>query len=188
LRPAQVRAILAALASKSNVQVWVRVRDVALVWLLYKTGLRIAEALALKPADIDWTDEPKVSVFVAHGKGDKARKVSLAIGALPAIKGWLNIRERRGFHVEQPIFCSGTGARLDTSHVRRMFRRLRKDSKLNVWVHAHGMRHTYAVEAARKKVAPEMLRRQLGHDDLGTTTRYLQSISADEVMDALWDL
>ena len=185
LQPGQFQALVKTAAVGRG---WYSVRDIALLWLLYRSGMRISEALAVSPQEIDWTDDPKVSLFIAHGKGDKSRQVSLGAGALPAIKAWQAERTRLGFTDDQPLVCTAQGKRMNPSHARRLLRRLGKAAGLGIRTHPHGLRHTYAAEAARKKARPELLQRQLGHSNLGTTTKYLATISASEVVDELWDL
>ena len=62
------------------------VRNRALIGLLYRCGLRIGEAVALKPADIDHATG---TVRVLRGKGSKARTVGIDAGALALIDQWL---------------------------------------------------------------------------------------------------
>ncbi len=49
----------------------------------------------------------------------------------------------------------------------------------------HQLRHAHAVELAREGVAVNIIQRQLGHTDLGTTSTYLQSIDPSEIIDAV---
>ncbi|MCP4248766.1 MAG: tyrosine-type recombinase/integrase [bacterium] len=68
-------------------------RNRALVAVLWRGGLRIAEALALRPKELD----PVLgSVRVLHGKGDKARTVGLDPQAFALVDRWLDVRPRLG--------------------------------------------------------------------------------------------
>jgi site-specific recombinase XerD len=49
----------------------------------------------------------------------------------------------------------------------------------------HQLRHAHAVELAREGVAVNIIQRQLGHTDLGITSRYLQGIDPSEIIDAV---
>ena len=64
-------------------------RDAALIWVLYGAALRISEALALKPRDVDID---KRQVRVACGKGDKPRRVGLHPGAVPYLEHWIQVQ------------------------------------------------------------------------------------------------
>lgn len=157
---------------------WTDKRNHALIMFLYATGLRIAEALAVQPFDLDLE---RGAVFVRHGKGDKARKVAIRRFALPTLQDWL---VTRNLSAQAPVFCTKVGKPVNDRDIRRMFTRLGQEAGIERHVHAHAMRHSFAVNAAREKVAPALIQRQLGHSNLGTTTRYLSTISADEVIDA----
>jgi integrase/recombinase XerD len=76
-----------------------RRRDAALLSLLYASGLRRAEAVALELADLD---QVSGQLRVSRGKGRKPRSVSLPVSALPALQDWLEARgTERG-----PLFCA----------------------------------------------------------------------------------
>lgn len=156
-------------------------RNAALISLLLGTGLRIAEALALREHDID---VEAGTVFVGHGKGDKSRKVGIVPKYNAVITEWLKAREAAGFRWDQPVFLSRNGGKLDTSYARKLLPRLALEAGIVRRVHPHGLRHTFAAVAARGKIRPELIQRQLGHSNLGTTTKYLSTISPDEVIDA----
>ena len=81
------------------------VRNRALFVVLYRAGLRISEALALLPKDVDYDAN---SIRVLHGKGDRARTVGIELGALNIIADWTRIRDRRGFTDTQKLFCTMT--------------------------------------------------------------------------------
>ncbi len=66
-----------------------RRRDAALLSLLYATGLRRAEAVALELADLD---QVSGKLRVRRGKGRKSRPVSLPTSALPSLQDWLEVR------------------------------------------------------------------------------------------------
>jgi site-specific recombinase XerD len=66
------------------------IRNRALLVVLYRGGLRLGEALALAPKDLD---PARGTVRVLHGKGDRARTVGLDPGALAVVeRGWRNAR------------------------------------------------------------------------------------------------
>jgi len=65
-------------------------RNKALLMLMYKGCLRISEALALKPKDIDFENN---TVRVLHGKGDKARTVAVGAEAMALVNTWLLTRK-----------------------------------------------------------------------------------------------
>ena len=68
------------------------IRNRALITVLYRGGLRLSEALALKPKDLD---PDAGTVTVLHGKGDRRRTVGLDPGAMAIVMRWVGQRQRR---------------------------------------------------------------------------------------------
>ena len=111
LTPAEVQALLDVCSLKPHTEL----RNRAFLAVLYRTGVRCSEALALEPKDVDFFGS---SVRVLHGKGDRARTVGIDQGALDMIKEWCVERERRGFTADQSLFCTQTGKAMSGSYVR----------------------------------------------------------------------
>jgi site-specific recombinase XerD len=149
---------------------------------LYRTGLRCSEALALEPKDVDFFGS---SIRVLHGKGDRSRTVGIDQGALDMIKEWLVERERRGFTMAQPLFCTRTGKAMSDSYVRELMKRFGIDAGISKRVHAHGLRHTHAFELMMEGIPISIIQRQLGHASLATTDTYLSHIAPKHVIEAI---
>lgn len=157
-------------------------RNRALIALLYRAGLRINEALALYPKDLDL---PEGTVRVLHGKGGRARTVGLDPAAAEIIERWLEARLRLGFDGGQPVFCTHTGHALADGYVRRLFKRLAAQAGVEKRVHAHGLRHTHAAQLRAEGVDIAIISRQLGHTSISTTARYLDHLAPRAVIDAM---
>jgi site-specific recombinase XerC len=83
----------------------VRLRDDALLELLYGSGLRVAELCGLRPGDVD-LDRGSVTVW---GKGSKQRQVPMSAPAVEAVRGWLEGgRPRSPTTARHPTRCSST--------------------------------------------------------------------------------
>src|SRR4051794_18167942 len=128
LSPEEVERLLEAIRGRGPIAV----RNRALVAVLWRSGLRISEALALRPSDVD---ERQGTVNVREGKGRKSRVSVIDAKALGHVRAWLEVRRRIGLNGRQPLFCSiadgsgGQGVRqrgkpLDASYVRRLLPRL----------------------------------------------------------------
>jgi integrase len=78
-------------------------RNRALVALLWRSGLRVGEALALRPSDVN---ERNGTVNVRNGKGRKARVAVIDDKALGHVRAWLEVRSRLGIGGRAPLFCS----------------------------------------------------------------------------------
>jgi site-specific recombinase XerD len=102
---ADVEALRAACSRRAPTGI----RNRALLALLFRSGLRISEALALFPKDLDAVGG---LVRVLHGKGDKARTAPLPSDAAEAVDRWLDCRKRLKLTGRHPLFCTLNGAPL----------------------------------------------------------------------------
>lgn len=154
------------------------IRNRALITVMYRSGLRIGETLALRLADID---PAKGSIRVLHGKGNKARTVGIDDGALAVLQRWIDTRRRYGFR-NGPLFCTLQGGRVSDRYVRDMLQRCRKRAGLEKRIHPHGLRHTHAAELADEGVPVTVIRDQLGHSSVAVTDRYLKGVAPSRVI------
>lgn len=179
LTAAEVRALLRGCSPRAPTGV----RNRALIVVLYRAGLRLDEALALMPRDVD---AQRGTVNVRHGKGDKHRIVGMDPEAFAVLERWLELRRRRGIgSPRRPIFCTLAGDRLDPSYVRRLLHRLAGKAEITKRVHPHGLRHTHAAELAAEGAGMAVIRDQLGHERLSTTDRYLRHVAPQERVDRM---
>jgi site-specific recombinase XerD len=176
LRRDEVRALLDACSGP------VGRRNRALITVLYRAGLRLAEALALRLSDLDVEGG---TIRVLHGKGNKARTVGIDRGAIEELQQWLREREEWKVPPGSPIFCTRQGQPLKQAYIRAMLPRLAKKAGVERRVHAHVFRHTFAVELAREGVPVSHIQRLLGHSSLNTTSVYLASLSPEEALNAV---
>jgi site-specific recombinase XerD len=164
------------------------VRNRALIAVLWRSGLRISEALALELRDLDLEAG---TLRVRHGKGDRSRTVGVDEQTAAMLARWLDRRRTLGPGARAPVFCTLQGGRLDTSYVRRLLPRLARKAGVDRRVHAHGLRHTYAAELARERTPINVIRDALGHSTLAVTDRYLRDVAPMHVIDTIrarsWD-
>ncbi len=157
-------------------------RDRALIALLYRTGLRINEALSLYPKDLELNDG---SVRVLNGKGGKSRTVGLDPGAAVVIERWLDARAQLGLDRCHPLFCSHRGRSMSDAYVRRLLKHLAVRAGIDKRVHAHGLRHTHAAQLRAEGVDIGIISKQLGHASITTTARYLDHLAPRAVIEAM---
>lgn len=174
----EVRALLGACGSWTPTGL----RNRALIALLYRAGLRISEALALCPKDVDLRAG---TVRVLHGKGDFDRTVGLDDGACAVVGRWALERARWGAGPAKPLLCSRAGNPVSTGYVRRLMRRLARAAGIDKRVHAHGLRHTHAAQLRSEGVDVGIISKQLGHRSILTTIRYLDHINPTRVVEAV---
>jgi site-specific recombinase XerD len=164
------------------------IRNRALIGLAWRSGLRIGEVLALRPKDIDVDSG---TLVVQHGKGDKRRVVGLDAGTAALIARWLDLRRQRGVNGRAPAFCTLDGREVDQSYVRHLLPRLAGKAGIDKRVHAHALRHAYAVELEREGATVSTIRDLLGHSSAAVTDRYLRRLGAGEAVEfarqRVWD-
>jgi site-specific recombinase XerD len=157
-------------------------RNRALIALLYRSGLRVSEALALTPKDLD---AKAGTVRILHGKGDRSRVVGLDAGAWAILELWLQRRRSEGLTGRQTVFCTLDGQPLKAAYVRAVLPRLGRKAGIEKRVHAHGLRHTHAFELAGEGVPLHVIQAQLGHTSVATTDRYIRHLNPTAVIEAV---
>ena len=163
------------------------VRNRALVAVLWRCGLRLGEALALQPKDFD---PDAGTLVVQRGKLGKRRVVGVDAGTAALVGRWLEVRRKRGIN-GRTLFCSLRGRPMDQSYVRHLLPRLARKAGVERRVHAHGLRHAFAVDMVRSGAPLYVVRDALGHSSVATTQVYLSRVGAHEAVTAMrqraWD-
>jgi integrase/recombinase XerC len=179
LTPKEVQALLAACSATAPTGV----RNRALVVTLYRAGLRLDEALALLPSDVDMA--AGVIHVGGHADHGHAREAGIDAAALAIVERWLEVRASLGLGADAPLFCTLSGGRIHPAYVRQLLPRLAEKAGIDKRVHAQGLRYTHAAELAAEGMSAEVIRAQLGHESLASTDRYLRRISPQERIGAL---
>jgi integrase len=156
-------------------------RNRALLALMYRTGLRVSEALALSPKDVDLHAG---TVRVLNGKGGKTRVVGIDPGGAAVVATWAAVREALGVRAFAPLFCALPGGveAIKSGYARNMLKRIARKAGIAKRVHAHGLRHTHASQLREEGVDIGIISRQLGHASIDTTARYLDHIAPTAVI------
>src|SRR5687768_2693746 len=92
-------------------------RNCALLVLLHRGGLRLGEALDLRPAQVDWDAG---DVRVLHGKGDEARTTSVGRAGLAVLREWHEAGRKLDLPAEAPLICTLAGGKLKHQYVVTM--------------------------------------------------------------------
>ena len=163
-------------------------RNRALIVTLYRAGLRIAEALDLRPKDIDFESG---SLRILCGKGGRPRTVGIDPAGLTLLAAWLKLRMAMPVPLFAPLFCTKGGGTIATAYIRREMTQLGRKASIAKRVHAHGLRHTHAAQLRSEGIDIGIISKQLGHRSITTTARYLDHIQPMAVLDAMrgrkWD-
>ncbi len=147
-----------------EVDPWFRLRDDAIVELLYGVGLRVGELCGL---DVDDVSMQTSSVTVL-GKGGKQRRLPLGEPAADALGHWLE-SGRPHLIVEESaaVFLNHRDNRMSPRDVRRML-----DRRSPVPTHPHALRHSFATHLLDGGADLRAVQELLGHADLATTQIY----------------
>jgi site-specific recombinase XerD len=155
----------------------------AMIVVLWRSGLRISEALALAESDLD---PGRGAVLVRRGKGGKRREVGMDAWGWQQLEPWLRVREQLPVGA---LFCIVSGATRgrpwSPQGVRLQLRTIAVRAGVRRRFAPHQLRHAHAVEMAHEGVPLVVIQRQLGHVNLGITSIYLQGIDNAEIIDTV---
>lgn len=159
---------------------WVLARDAAVLSLLYGAGLRIAEALSLKPGEIPLPG--KGDSITVTGKGNKTRMVPLLPQIAQAIADYVALCP---FHLaeDEPIFRGEKGGPLSPRIVQLAMERMRGALGLPDSATPHALRHSFATHLLARGGDLRSIQELLGHASLATTQIYTQ-VDTTHLMEA----
>jgi site-specific recombinase XerD len=180
--PSRVEEIIRVMRQAGADPHGLRVR--ALIVVLWRGGLRISEALALAETDVD---PRRGSILVRHGKGDKRREAGMDDWGFEHLQHWLDHRIALPVGPLLSVIDGPKAGRRawSATSARRELRTLASRAGVRRRFAPHQLRHAHAVELAREGVPVNIIQRQLGHSDLGTTSTYLQGIDPSEIINAV---
>ncbi len=167
-------------ASEDARHAWLRLRDTALLEVLYGAGLRVAEACALDVGDVDRERYGVAMVLVRHGKGDKARQVPLTGAADRALAAYMPARAELSPR-DAAMFVNASGDRLTPRSVQRMVKRWTIASGVHARATPHALRHSFATHLLDGGVDLRAIQELLGHASLASTQIYTK-VSLDHLM------
>lgn len=143
-----------------------RRRDLAVLEILYGSGVRISELCGLDCDDLDLVQ----GTALVWGKGAKQRQVPLTAPAVEALRGWLD-RGRSALTTaltpDGALFLNLTGKRLTPRDARRIV-----DRCAAAPTHPHALRHTFATHLLDGGADLRTVQELLGHADLSSTQIY----------------
>lgn len=141
-------------------------RDRALLELLYGSGLRVSEGVALNWADLD-LEKGWVKVM---GKGSKERSVPVGAPAQQALQEYLSLRTDAT--QDSPLFINYQGSRLTARSVARILAKHLVRIASSKSLSPHGLRHSFATHLLAAGADLRTIQELLGHARLSTTQRY----------------
>jgi integrase/recombinase XerC len=156
----------------------VQARDAALFSLLYGSGLRIAEALALNVADAPLPGSDAMLRVV--GKGAKERIVPVLPVVRAAMAAWLRLHPVRA--PDAPLFVGVRRERLNAGVAQRTLRNFRRLNGLPEHATPHALRHSFATHLLAGGADLRSIQDLLGHASLSTTQRYT-SVDSERLLE-----
>jgi integrase/recombinase XerC len=147
-----------------------QMRDAAMFELLYSSGLRRAELVALN-VDDGRLDLRQGEVTVT-GKGARTRTVPVGAKACQALKRWIDARQQLAAPGERALFVGRRGKRIGASLVGARLQEWARRRGLTERVHPHMLRHSFATHVLQSSQDLRAVQELLGHASISTTQVY----------------
>lgn len=145
-------------------------RDLAMLEVLYATGLRVSELCALTPGDVNLRD----GFLIARGKGKKERLVPLGDFAVDRLNDWLEVGRPGllGARASRHLFPGRRGAALTRQAVWKNVGRYARAAGIAKQLSPHKLRHSFATHLLERGADLRVVQALLGHADISTTQIY----------------
>jgi integrase/recombinase XerD len=154
--------------SKASTSDYRTLRDLALIDLLFATGIRVGEASALDIRDFFVRE----AAFRVQGKGGRDRLAFIVDEETVRIQR-AHLEARECIKTDNPsLFINASGQRLSTQGITNVIARLRKGARIKRHVTPHMLRHTVATLLLRNGLDIRVVQEFLGHASIATTQRY----------------
>jgi tyrosine recombinase XerC len=151
-------------------------RDRAILEVLYASGMRASELVALNLSELTFTAEGEGTARISHGKGNKERIALLGKCAVLALKIYLDSgRPLLLAEAKRPtdaLFLNRFGGRLSDRGIRRLFDKYCNEVAASHKITPHTLRHTFATHLLDNGADLRIIQELLGHSDLATTQIY----------------
>lgn len=150
-------------------------RDRAILEFFLSTGCRVAEVGNVKISDIDFSNK----TLMVIGKGNKERRVYFTERCKRALINYLNGRKDN----EPYLFVSERAPhkKLNNRGYQVIVDKMQRMANIDMNVTPHTFRHTFATNALKSGMKPEVIQQILGHNDVGLTLRVYAKLAQTEV-------
>lgn len=143
------------------------IRDIAIMELMYSSGLRLSELQGLNLEEMDL----KAREVKVNGKGSKERIVPIGSKALNAMNLWLNVRSQFK-PKDTAVFINQRGTRLSHRSIQLILKKWGEKQGLESHLHPHKLRHSFATHMLEASGDLRAVQELLGHSSLSTTQVY----------------
>jgi integrase/recombinase XerD len=139
----------------------------AILTTCYAAGLRISEAVRLRPADID---SQRMVIRVEQGKGQKDRYVMLSPKLLESLRNWWRVAKPKSWLFPGDL----AGAHISKDAVAQACQKAQRRCRIPKPITPHSLRHAFAVHLLESGTDVRTIQLLMGHRSLATTARYLR--------------
>lgn len=154
--------------AESEYQLRCCIRDIAVIELLFATGMRISELCSLKPSDIDFES----SNILIYGKGAKERIIQLGNQEVIAALVLYQETFKKDIEVCGYFFVNRLQHKLSDQSVRFMINHYAELAGISQHITPHMFRHSFATLLLEQDVDIRYIQRMLGHSSISTTEIY----------------
>ena len=154
--------------AESEYQLRCCIRDIAVIELLFATGMRISELCSLKPSDIDFES----SNILIYGKGAKERIIQLGNQEVIAALVLYQETFKKDIEVCGYFFVNRLQHKLSEQSVRFMINHYAELAGISQHITPHMFRHSFATLLLEQDVDIRYIQRMLGHSSISTTEIY----------------
>jgi integrase/recombinase XerC len=158
------------IAASEDAKPWIAARDIAVLSLLYGSGLRISEALSLQRKDAPVKGRDMLRV---KGKGNKTRVVPVLPFARAAVEDYLKLCPI-ALGSDDPLFVGVRGKQLSPRIIQLLIARSRSALGLPATATPHALRHSFATHLLGAGADLRSIQELLGHASLSTTQVYTE--------------
>ncbi|RMF92127.1 MAG: tyrosine recombinase XerC, partial [Candidatus Schekmanbacteria bacterium] len=159
---------------------FINLRNIAILELLYATGVRVSELVGINFSDIDYG----ACTIRIRGKGRKERIVLFGERAKTAIDKYLDKRRNLTTDIDKDaLFINKRGKRLTARSVGRIVDEYCRRSGIYKRIGPHKLRHTFATHMLNSGADLRTIQELLGHSSLSTTQKYTH-IGIDKLVEA----
>ncbi len=145
-------------------------RNLAIIEMLYGSGLRVSELINIKLSNIHWEEK----FMIVQGKGNKQRLVPISDEAIKQIGYWLYDRNKLKINPghEDYLFLNRYGRQLTRTMILIMIKDLATKAGIKKTISPHTLRHSFATHLLEGGANLRVIQMMLGHENLVTTEIY----------------
>lgn len=164
---------------KKMIEETINLKHRCIIMLLYSTGLRISELIALKIIDID---SDRMLINISNSKGRKERKVMLSEKVLAELRIYDN-----QFKPKEYLFEGQNKANYSAKSIQNIVKEAALRANINIRVTPHMLRHSFAIHLLENGTDIRYIQELLGHNSIQTTElyTYITDISKSKIKSPL---